>query len=192
MTGPFTKPEKVVAVEPIRCRVENVRKLWEHITNYNKPLVQFSRVSADLDEDVMTALQESLVDANADIVPGDGVALQEDDRGQPSSSEGLIMDSSPVTYIGTNLLVADHTSCDNTDLDGEEESAVADESTNQPNEAGIREDDDLAALFGLDDHCDGDEGHEDEAQQATDARTAREEADFEAIVYRVRSNYLIC
>jgi hypothetical protein len=169
-----------------------VRKLWEHITNFNKPLVQSSRVSADLDEDVMTSLQESLVDANAESVPGDGVALHEDDRGQPSSSEGLISDSSPVTYIGTNLLVADHTSPGNTDLDGEEEPAVADESTNQPNEAGIREGDDLSALFGLDDHCDGHEGHEDEGQQATDARTAGEEADFEATAYRVRSNYLIC
>jgi hypothetical protein len=92
-----------------------VRKLWEHITNFNKPLLQYSRVSADLDEDVMTTLQESLVDVNAESVPSDGVVLHEDDRAQPSSSEGLISDSSPVTYIGTNLLVTDHTSSGNSD-----------------------------------------------------------------------------
>jgi hypothetical protein len=142
----------------------------------------------------MTALQESLVDANAESVPGDGVALHEYDRGQPSASGELMSDSSPVTYIGTNLLVTDHTSSGNADLDldDEEEPAVADESTNQPNVAGIREDDDLAAFFEQYDHCEGDEGHQGEGQQATDARTAREEADFEAIAYRVCSNYLIC
>jgi len=193
MVGPFTKEEKVLAVDPLRFRSANARRLFNYMTTYNKSLADW--VSRGLDESAMTALQQSLVDANVECVPGDGVALHEDDRaGQPSASGELMSDSSPVTYIGTNLLVTDHTSSGNADLglDDEEEPAVADESANQPNEAGIQEDDDLAAFFEQYDHCEGDEENGDEDQQAADARTAREEAHFEAIAYRVCSNYLIC
>ena len=185
MVGPYTKEEKVLAVDPIVCRGNDVRKLFGYMLTYNKPVASY--VNPVLDEDVMTALQESLVDANAESVPGAGVALNEDDHDQPSTSGELINDSSPVTYIGTNLLITDHTSSDNADLDldGEEEPVVADESATEPNEAGIQEDDGLAAFFEQYDHCEGDEGHEGEGQQATDARTAREQAEFEAIAYRV-------
>jgi hypothetical protein len=191
MIGPYTKEEKVLAVDPIVCRGNDVRKLFGYMLTYNKPVASY--VNPVLDEDVMTALQESLVDANAESVPGAGVALHEDDHDQPSTSGELINDSSPVTYIGTNLLITDHTSSDNADLDldGEEEPVVADESATEPNETGIQEDDDLAAFFEQYDHCEGDEEHEGESQQATDARTAREQAEFEAIAYRVRSNRLI-
>jgi hypothetical protein len=32
MVGPFTKEEKVLAVDPLLCRGDNVRRLWDCIT----------------------------------------------------------------------------------------------------------------------------------------------------------------
>lgn len=140
MTGPFTKPEKVLAVEPIKCRTANVRKLWSYMTTYNKPLLE--HVSADLDEAAMTALEESLVEIELDNESGGGVAgldeeLHRTDGTQPSSSSGLHAASSSrvVSYIGTNLLVNDQSS--NNDVDNDVEPAAADGSANEPNEADM-------------------------------------------------------
>ena len=201
MTGPFTKPEKVLAVEPIRCRVESVRQLWTQMITYNKPLLE--HVSSELDEDAMTALRESLVDIDVENESGGGdVELNEEeqtDRPQPSSaSSGLDADSSSrvVSFIGTNLLVNDHGSSNN-DFDTVVEPVAADVSTNEPNEADMQP----AALLDNDDErssfieesgdladCDGrdDEHGEEKGHHTTDDPIIEELANLEAIAHRVR------
>ena len=186
MTGPFTKPEKVLAVEPIRCQADNVRKLWKNITDYNKPLLE--QVSVDLDEPLMAALQQSLVGVNVESAPGDGDTLHEHHQGQPSSAQGLDRNSSSVTYISTNLLVADRTSPGDTNLDGEVEPADPADSTEQAGAAA--EEDPLIASMAIHDHCE-DDGQDAEGQQTLDTSTAEEVADFEAIAHRVRSHHFI-
>ena len=174
MTGPFTKQEKALSVEPIRCQVGNVRKLWSHMSNYNKPLL--THVSSELDEGVMTALQESLVDMN----DGENEPVTESSAGE--------------TFIGTNLLVDDHVSSNNDLVDQFEPAAPADGSaTTEPNEASMIGNDGAAELFGSgDDGCDGgcDELEREEGQHVTDDDITEEEANLEAIAHRVREEYL--
>lgn len=94
MVGPFTKEEKIMAVEPIQCNVEKLRNLWKNMITYNKGLAAV--VDHDLDEDIMTALEASLVYiSNAD---------------EPAAPQATSSSASPgtsaggITYIGTNLL----------------------------------------------------------------------------------------
>jgi hypothetical protein len=156
MTGPFTKEEKALAVEPIRCELGNVRKLWSHMSSYNKPLL--GHVSSDLDEGGMTALQESLVDMNEENEPA--------------------TESSGETFIGTNLLVDDHASS-NDDVVDEVEAASADVSASEPNDATMIDTDDVAELFGSDDErqhvMDDDDMTEEEANLEAIAHRVREE-----------------
>jgi hypothetical protein len=197
MTGPFTKPEKVLAVEPIKCRMGNVRKLWSYMTTYNKPLLE--HVSADLDEAAMTALEESLVEIELDSESGGGVAgiddeLHQTDGTQPPSSSGLhaVSSSRVVSYIGTNLLVNDQSS--NNDVDNDVEPVAADGPANEPSEddmipADLPANDDeisgdLAACDEHDDEHGGEGGH-----HTTDDAITEEIATLEAIAHRVRLKY---
>ena len=191
MTGPFTKPEKVLAVEPIQCRMGSLRKLWSHMTTYNKPLLE--HVSADLDEAAMAALQESLVDIEMENESGGDLAgLNEEHRtdgSHPSSSGGLHAESSSrvVSFIGTNLLVNDHGSSNN-DVDIDVEHVAADGSANEPNEADMQPADNDDERYGDLTDCDGhDDEHGGEGGQHTTADPITEEiANLEAIAHRVR------
>jgi hypothetical protein len=186
MTGPFTKPEKVLAVQPIKCKMESLRKLWSHMTTYNKPLLE--HVSADLDEAAMTALQESLVEIEIENESGGGGDLAElneelhrTDASQPSSSSGPHAASSSrvVSFIGTNLLVNEHGSSNN-DVDNDVEPAAADGSARAAaTDGSANEPDD----------CDGHtRQHGGEGGQHTTVDPITEEiATLEAIAHRVRA-----
>ena len=112
MVGPFTKQEKIMAVEPIQCNVEKLRNLWKNMITYNKGLAAV--VDHDLDEDTMTALEASLVYiSNADEPAEEGTGTTGSDehrQHQPAAPQATSSSISPgtsaggITYIGTNLL----------------------------------------------------------------------------------------
>jgi hypothetical protein len=192
VTGPFTKAEKALAVEPIRCKVSNVRNLWHYITTYNKPLLQ--HVSSDLDETAMALLEESLV--RFSVEEDDSVHHTAEHGGGDASSEP-VTDSSTVTFIGTNLLVADDEPSNNDDLvDVNDESAVDDEAYGDEadpceSDAGGDGCEECGTQDCGEEGCGEEECGEEEEQHVSDDDDMSEEvANLEAIAHRVRPKHI--
>jgi hypothetical protein len=164
MTGPFTPKEKILAVEPIRCEIKNVRKMWKNLMIYNKPLA--AHCNHELDNEAMEALEKSLVHISVDGEPGDAATpvsneQQGDHRAETASS--TTPTSRPgITYIGTNLLVNELESSNN--------------DVTNPAAADVNEDDDMPDVV-----------------QDDNDNITQEEADLEAVAQRVCSKHVfIC
>jgi hypothetical protein len=118
MTGPLTPKEKILAVEPIRCDMNNLRKLWKNLMIYNKTLAD--HVNHDLDNDAMDALEKSLVHITDDDEPGDAATPvsneQQGDHRAETASSTTPTPRPVITYIGTNLLQVNDLESNNNDL----------------------------------------------------------------------------
>jgi hypothetical protein len=189
LTGPFTKREKILAVQPIQCRVQSVRTLWDHLITNNKTLA--AHVQPHLDDDAMDALEQSLVhisDDSEDAAPAVSNE-QQGDQGIETTSSTTPATRPGMTYIGTNLLVNDHQTSNNdvhnndtandvTDPTADALAAAA-ECGDEPAHANIQteaqdHDDDMPDVM-----------HDDDDERITQAET-----DLEAVAQRVCSKHI--